>query len=285
MRRKNVSTGSPWEAKIGYSRAVRVGASVHISATAGLDESAGSIAKGDAYSQAKRSIAWIKEALFKAGADLKDVVQTRIYLKNTSDWEAIAKAHSEAFSEIRPATTILVVAGFVNPDILVEIEAKAKVGITEKVDEDAKPVKIIQAISADNIQMVHELLGMYAQLKGYEFDGENFEEEMSNLPGDYAPPSGRLLLATYEGEASGCVALRKMDAETAEIKRLYVPPEYRGNGIGKVLVRHAIEEAKKIGYKTIVADTDLNMRIAMVVFDEHGFKQKEGKGHFELSLL
>jgi len=284
MRRKNVSTGSPWEAKIGYSRAVRVGASVHISATAGLDESGGAIAKGDAYSQAKRSIAWIKEALFKAGADLSDVVQTRIYLKNTSDWENIARAHAESFADIRPATTILVVAGFINPEILVEIEAKAKIGITEKVEEDAKPVKIIHAISPENVQMVKDLFSMYAQLKGYEFDGANFEEEMHNLPGDYAPPSGRLMLATYEGEAAGCIALKKMDKEHCEIKRLYVPPEYRGNGIGKAMVRAVIEESKKIGYKTIVADTDLNMRIAMVVFDEHGFKQKEGKGHFELTL-
>src|SRR4029077_8108376 len=169
---------------------------------------------------------------FKAGADMKDVVQTRIYLKNTADWEAVAKAHSESFAEIRPATTILVVSGFVNPDILVEIEAKAKIGITEKVEEDAKPVKIVHAISAENIQMVKDLFSMYAQLKGYEFQGENFEEEMANLPGDYAPPAGRLMLALYEGEAAGCVAIRKMDAEKCEIKRLYVPPEYRGNGIG-----------------------------------------------------
>lgn len=284
MRRKNVSTGSPWESKIGYSRAVRVGSTVHISATAGLDETAGAVAKGDAYNQAKRSIAWIKEALFKAGADLKDVVQTRIYMKNTADWENIAKAHAEAFADIRPATTIIVVAGFVNPEILVEIEAKAKIGITEKVDEDAKPVKVVHAISAENIEMVRQLLGMYAQLKGYEFGGENFEQEIASLPGSYAQPEGRLMMALYEGEAAGCVAIRKMDASTGEVKRLYVPPEYRGNGIGGSMVRAVVEEAKKMGFKKLVADTDLNMRIAMVVFDEHGFKQKDGKGHFELAL-
>lgn len=285
MRRKNVSTGSPWEAKIGYSRAVRVGASVQVSATAGLDESAGAIAKGDAYAQANRALNWIKEALFKAGADMKDVVKTRIYLKNAADWEMVAKAHREHFADIRPATTILVVNGFVNPDILVEIEAKAKIGITEKVDEDAMPVKVIQAISSENIEMVRDLFSMYAQLKGYEFGGENFEEEMASLPGPYSPPSGRLLLATYEGAAAGCVVMKKMDAEKIEVKRLYVPPEYRGNGVGKYLVRAAIDEAKKMGYKTIVADTDLNMRIAMVIFDEHGFKKSaQGAGHFELKL-
>ncbi len=211
MRRKNVSTGSPWESKIGYSRAVRVGTTVHVSATAGLDDSAGAIARGDAYSQAKRALNWIREALFKAGSDLKDVVQTRIYLKNAADWEAVAKAHSEAFADIRPATTIIVVSGFVNPEILVEIEAKAKIGITEKVDEDAKPVKVIHAIAPQNVEMVRDLFSMYAQLKGYEFGGENFEEEMAGLPGAYSPPSGRLMLATYEGEAAGCVALKKLE--------------------------------------------------------------------------
>jgi GNAT superfamily N-acetyltransferase len=178
-----------------------------------------------------------------------------------------------------------VVSGFVNPDILVEIEAKAKIGITEKVDEDAIPVKVIQAIAPENIEMVRDLFSMYAQLKGYEFGGENFEEEMASLPAPYAAPAGRLLLATYEGEAAGCVAMKKMDAQKIEVKRLYVPPEYRGNGIGKYLLRAAIDEAKKMGYKIIVADTDLNMRVAMVIFDEHGFKQSaQGQGHFELKL-
>ncbi|MES2202501.1 MAG: GNAT family N-acetyltransferase, partial [candidate division FCPU426 bacterium] len=143
--------------------------------------------------------------------------------------------------------------------------------------------KVIHAIAQQNIEMVRDLLSMYAQLKGYEFGGENFEEEMAGLPGPYGPPSGRLLLATYEGEAAGCVALKKLDEVHAEVKRLYVPPEYRGNGIGKSLLRAAIDEAKKMGFKVMLADTDLNMRIAMVIFDEHGFK-KSDQGRFELKL-
>ena len=284
MRRKNVNTGSPWETKIGYSRAVRVGTTVHVSATAGLDEAANTIAKGDAYTQARRALSWIQGALFKAGSDIKDVVHTRIYLKRLEDWESVAKAHHEAFANIKPATTILQVLGFVNPEILVEIEATAKVGVTESVDEDAMPVKYVQAISPANVTMVRELFEQYAQLKGYEFGGINFEQEISDLPGPYVAPQGRLLLALYEGEASGCVCLKKYDDKTAEVKRLYVPPQYRGNGIGKGLVEAALAEAKKMGYKRVIADTDLNMRIAMVIFDEHGFKQVENKGHFELDL-
>ncbi len=284
MRRKNVNTGSPWEQKIGYSRAVRVGTTVHVSATAGLDEAAAAITKGDAYSQARRAISWIQGALFKAGSDIKDVVHTRIYLKRLEDWEAVAKAHHEAFGTIKPATTIIQVLGFINPDILVEIEATAKVGVTESVNEDAMPVQVAQAISPEKIQMVRELFEQYATLKGYEFGGINFEEEIASLPGAYTPANGgRLLLATYEGEASGCIGLKKLDAKTGEVKRLYVPPQYRGNGIGTRLVKAAIAQAKELGMKKLIADTDLNMRIAMVIFDEHGFKQA-AEGHFELDI-
>lgn len=284
MRRKNVNTGSPWEQKVGYSRAVRVGTTVHVSATAGLDDAAATIAKGDAYSQARKALAWIAGALFKSGSDIKDVVHTRIYLKRIEDWEAVAKAHLETFKDIKPATTIVQVLGFINPDILVEIEATAKVGITEAVDEDAVPVKIAQAISEDNIAEVRGLFEQYAQLRGVEFGGENFEQEMAELPGPYAAArGGRLLLATYEGEAAGCVGLLKRADGAAEIKRLYVPPQYRGNGIGKMLVKEALKQAKELGFKKVIADTDLNMRIAMLIFDEHGFEQA-GQGHFERAL-
>jgi enamine deaminase RidA (YjgF/YER057c/UK114 family)/GNAT superfamily N-acetyltransferase len=284
MRRKNVNTGSPWEQKIGYSRAVRVGTTVHISATAGLDDAATAVAKGDAYSQARRALAWIQGALFKSGSDIRDVVHTRIYLKRLEDWEAVAKAHLETFKDIKPATTIVQVLGFINPEILVEIEATAKVGITEAVDEDAMPVKIAQAISEDNVTAVRELFEQYAQLRGSEFGGVNFEQEMAELPGPYSPAKqGRLLLATYEGEAAGCVGLLKRDDGGAEVKRLYVPPQYRGNGIGKMLVKEALAQAKELGYKRVVADTDLNMRVAMLIFDEHGFKQTSN-GHFELEI-
>jgi enamine deaminase RidA (YjgF/YER057c/UK114 family)/GNAT superfamily N-acetyltransferase len=284
MRRKNVNTGSPWEQKIAYSRAVRVGTTVHVSATAGLDDAAATVAKGDAYSQARRALNWVQGALFKAGSDIKDVVHTRIYLKRLEDWEAVAKAHHEVFEKIKPATTIVQVLGFINPEILVEIEATAKVGITEQVDEDAMAVRITQAISDANVAMVRGLFEQYAQLRGYEFEDVNFEAEIGSLPGIYGPAQGgRLLLATYEGEEAGMVGIKKRDAGLGEIKRLYVPPQYRGNGIGKMLVAEAVRQCREMGFKKVLADTDVNMRIAMVVFDEHGFKQTAA-GHFELEF-
>ena len=246
---------------------------------------AASIAKGDAYSQARRAISWIQGALFKAGSDVKDVVHTRIYLKRLEDWEAVAKAHHETFEKIKPATTIVQVLGFINPDILVEIEATAKVGVTESVDEDALPVRISQAISDANVSLVRDLFEQYAHLRGYEFEDVNFEEEMAGLPGIYGPAKGgRLLLATYEGEAAGVVGIKKIDSGLCEVKRLYVPPQYRGNGIGKMLVAEAVRQAKEMGFKKVLADTDLNMRIAMVIFDEHGFKQT-ATSHFELEFV
>ena len=147
------------------------------------------------------------------------------------------------------------------------------------------PVKVAQAVSPASVAEVRGLFEQYAQLKGYEFEGVNFEQEMAALPGPYTPAhGGRLLLATYEGEAAGCVGLKKLDASGAEVKRLYVPPQYRGNGIGKMLVEAALQQAKELGYKRIVADTDLNMRIAMLIFDEHGFRQVDATGRFELNL-
>lgn len=285
MRRKNVNTGSPWEEKLGYSRAVRVGTSVHVSATAGLDDDAAAIAKGDAYAQARRALSWIQGALFKAGADAKDVVHTRIYLKRLEDWEDVARAHHEIFAKIKPATTIVQVLGFINPEILVEIEATATIGVTERVDEDARAVRIIQALSDANVAAVRELFEQYAQLRGYEFQDANFEGEMAGLPGLYSPSKGgRLLLATYEGEAAGVVGLKKIAEGQCEVKRLYVPPQYRGNGIGKMLVAEAVRQARELGFKKVLADTDLNMRIAMVVFDEHGFRQT-AQSHFELEFV
>ncbi|MGH7442203.1 MAG: GNAT family N-acetyltransferase, partial [bacterium] len=281
-----VNTGSPWEEKLAYSRAVRVGTTVHVSATAGLDDAAAAVSKGDAYSQAKRALSWIQGALFKAGSDVKDVVHTRIYLKRIEDWEAVGRAHHEIFEKIKPATTIVQVLGFINPDILVEIEATAKVGVTERVDEDARavPVRVVQAISEANVAFVRELFEQYSQLRGYEFRGVNFEAEMADLPGPFGPAkSGRLLLATYEGEAAGMVGLKKVQEGQGEIKRLYVPPQYRGNGIGKLLVAEAVRQARELGFKRVLADTDLNMRIAMVIFDEHGFQRTE-ENHFELEL-
>ena len=125
MERKNISSGSKWEPIIGYSRAVRVGNVVHVSGTVAVDEQGAIASPGDPYGQAKRALEIIVGALEQAGARAAHVVRTRMYVADASRWEEVARAHGEVFGEVRPATTLVAVAGFVDPAILVEIEAEA----------------------------------------------------------------------------------------------------------------------------------------------------------------
>lgn len=125
MTRQLISSGSPFEPAIGFSRAVRVGNLVSVSGTAPIGPDRKIVGVGDSKAQAQRCIEIIKTALEDAGARLSDVVRTRIYLTNIDDWEKVGKAHGEIFRDIRPATTIIQVSRFINPEWLVEIEADA----------------------------------------------------------------------------------------------------------------------------------------------------------------
>jgi enamine deaminase RidA (YjgF/YER057c/UK114 family) len=127
MSRKHISSGTVWEPRFGYSRAVRVGSMVFVSGTLAADESGAIVGKGDAHAQTRYALAKIEKALIQAGSSLTDVVRTRMFIVRLEDAEAVGRAHGEVFGEIRPAATMVQVSGFVNPDGLVEIEADAVV--------------------------------------------------------------------------------------------------------------------------------------------------------------
>ena len=124
MKRQNISSGSPWEDIVGYSRAVRVGNVVEVAGTTAMDGEV-LIGKGDAYAQASFIFQKIEKALQEAGAGLNDVVRTRIYVVDIEDWEAIGRAHGEVFKAIKPASTLIAVSRLIDPALLVEIEATA----------------------------------------------------------------------------------------------------------------------------------------------------------------
>jgi putative acetyltransferase len=137
-----------------------------------------------------------------------------------------------------------------------------------------KVLTFTQADSPKQIAKARELFLEYAQSLGFSLCFQNFDEELAVLPGDYAPPDGRLFLAEHEGQLVGCVALHKLESSVCEMKRLYLRPQFRGRGFGRALADRIIAEARQIGYRRMRLDTvEPVMKDAVAMYRKLGFKE------------
>jgi len=157
------------------------------------------------------------------------------------------------------------------------MKAERTVPLNSSVSPVSSVVKILnfaQAESPAQIAQARELFLEYAQSLGFSLCFQNFDQELAGLPGDYAPPEGRLLLAEYGGQLAACVALHKLDPGICEMKRLYLRPQFRGKGLGRTVAERIIAEARQIGYQRMRLDTvEPVMKDAVAMYRKLGFKE------------
>lgn len=136
-------------------------------------------------------------------------------------------------------------------------------------------LEIVAAHRPELLEVVRELFTEYVESLGFDLDFQNYEREFAELPGEYTPPDGCLLLAHYDSEVAGCVVLRKFGEGVCEMKRLYVRPEFRGKGVGKALAAEVIDRAKRLGYEKMMLDTVPSMVEAITLYRSLGFVECE----------
>ena len=137
--------------------------------------------------------------------------------------------------------------------------------------EDTGLIQVVRAVDTRSVAIVRELFREYADSLDFSLDFQDFEREVRGLPGEYAAPQGALLLAWVEGDAAGCVGVRPIDPTTCEMKRLYVRPEFRVRGVGRVLAERAVEEGRNQGYERMRLDTVPSLRAAITLYRSMGF--------------
>src|SRR5712692_1269503 len=155
-----------------------------------------------------------------------------------------------------------------------ETSAEQEVPSASSVPSAVPRLCLIQAESPSQIEKVRQLFLEYAQSLGFSLCFQSFDKELAGLPGDYSPPGGRLLLGTYDGAPAGCVALHKLAPGICEMKRLFVRPQFRGKGLGRVLAERIIADARQIGYQQLRLDTvEPMMRTAVAMYRQLGFRE------------
>jgi ribosomal protein S18 acetylase RimI-like enzyme len=138
-------------------------------------------------------------------------------------------------------------------------------------DRGGSMFRVVRAETEDRLEKVKDLFRMYASSLDFDLEFQDFDRELAQFPGEYAPPSGCLLMAEVRERVAGCVALRRIDGTVCEVKRLYVVPSFRGRGIGRALAEGIIEEARRLGYKRMRLDTVPSMKAAIALYVSFGF--------------